>query len=443
MLQRVLTLLLAALVGLGAWFGLRQVEAEPSFKVDEAEYLTMGLLSVEQWSGARDAGGGMLAVSDPGSWREGIHEVTFGFQSPGLPKLVFGQLARAALGPDNVGRVTPLVFRRFAEQLSDPGMGRAVRLSAREPLLPALEPARGVVAGLAAAIAALLFWCAAMVAQRFHKAPTGGWIAGGAAALLWSTSPAVYEAANYVRPGFFPILFWIVGLAVALALLGVREHLAPEPAAEDSSESLALLSVVTVALGVCLGLAVAGKPGGVVFVLAVPMLLWPFAKRFGLKTLATLCAWALGFAVFVALAPGLWTDTWDGVGQMLGAWRGDFQWQAEQYGGDVEVAASLWDALRISVIAMLRDSGPLGLWLPYVGTLLGLAGLVGCALGATHSRADRLVLGFGVVILAGSALIVPMDRTRYFLPLVLPLALACGLFVERGVVALKGRKAGG
>lgn len=442
MLQRVLTLLLAALVGLVAWFGLRQVEAEPSFKVDEAEYLAMGLLSVEQWSGAGDAGGGLLAVSEPDSWREGIHEVTFGFQSPGLPKLVFGQIVRAALGPDNVGRVTPLVFRRFAEQLSDPGMGRAVRLSAREPLLPALEPARGVIAGLAAAIAALLFWCAATVAQRFHQGRTAGWIAGGAAALLWSTSPAVYEAANYVRPGLFPILFWIAGLAVALTMLGLIEHLDPEAAeAVDTSESLALLAVVTAALGICLGLAVAGKPNGVVFVPVIPLLLWPFAKRWGLKALATLSAWALGFVVFVVLAPGLWSDTWNGVSQMLGAWRGDLQWQAEQYGGDVEVASSLFDALRISVIAMLRDSGPLGLWIPYVGTLLGLAGLAGCVLGATHSRADRMVLGFGAVLLVSSALIVPMDRTRYFLPLVLPLALAGGLFVERGVVALKGRSA--
>lgn len=425
MRSRFVPLLLALVAGLVAWFALRAPEREPSFKVDEAEYLAMGLFSVEQWQGTSDATrGGLVAAPDPATWREGVHAVTFGFQSPGLPKVVFGTLAQAHLEPGTV--VLPYVFRRFVPPDLAGLPPRTHRLSAREPLLPALEPARARMAGLAALAAALLALAAASIARTFNPHPVAGALAATVAVAGFLTSPAVREAANYVRPGLFPVLFTSAAVVVFLRAIARRDR----RLALDLPAPVRLLGVA-IGLGLCLGLATAGKLNGALLAAAIPFLVWPLRGKPGARAAAIVGAWAIGFGVFVLFAPGLWGNLVEGVRAILDGWRGDLAWQAEQYNGEVHVAQGRFDALRLSMGALLSSAGPFAAWVPFAGTLFGVLGIVGLGLGARRSDTDLGVFGFCVVLLVGSALVVPMERLRYFLPMVWPLALGAGLLVER------------
>ena len=418
---------LALAAGLVAWFVLHAPDPERGFEIDEAEYLAMGLFSVEQLLGEDDATrGGNIALApgeDPGTWRGGVHEVTFGFMSPGLPKLVFGTVVRAVLPADTV--VSPLIFRRFAPEGVPNHKAKALRLGSRHSLAPALEPARAVTTGLAALAAALLAAASALVVRTFDRRPWTTALGAAAATGLWLSAPAVQDAAHYVRPGLFPVVFWALALVLFLVALGNR---APALARGEAIRPSPLLLV---GLGLCLGLAAAGKLNGVLLAAVIPTLLWPLTTNKPRVLMYSACVWGLGALVFYLFNPGLWSAPVQGTDAILAGWRGDMRWQTEQYGGTLRVAESRFDALQLSFGALLREAGPLAGVVPYVGTILCVLGLTAVGLGMRRSRADHGLYWYAVLLLFGSALIVPMERMRYFLPMVGPLAICGGVLVAR------------
>jgi len=368
------------------------------FDVDEAEYLAMGVASTAQLFGETDAAAG--EARDP--WRGGIHATTFGFQSPGLPKLLFGLVARSA----GVRQIDPAVFPRFIPKELSKGEFKARRLAAKAQLEPALDPAREVTRLLAAAIAALLFAAAHRIASTWHR-PT---LAGTLAALLWLASPAALEASHHVRPGLLPILFWCAMLVCALA---------------------APLRAKPLALGLLLGLATAGKLNGALAAPLIPLFLYLAGARGAKLAAATALAAALSIAVFLLFAPGLWHDPIGGISQILHLWRGDLAHQASLYGADVHVPTNRLEALWVALLGLAKHAGPLAGVVPFAGAALALFGAATLIRGARHSAADRVALAWCLVLIVASGLILPLDRLRYLTPLTAPAALLAGLFLAR------------
>jgi hypothetical protein len=406
----------ALLALVAAWLLLGLGAPEPAtapgadFDVDEAEYLGMGVASLAQLAGRGDATlNGQLPGPIVTPWRDGIHASTFGFQSPGLPKLLFGLVAAQA----GVDTVDAGVWPRFVPKGLSKGEFKAHRQAAKAGLLPALGPARGLMRLLAALIAALLFASAHRIAAGWGSRLRPATLAGALAALLWILSPAALEAAHHVRPGLLPILFWCAGLVAALEL------------GPDRTLALAILT------GVALGLATAAKLNGALFAPLIPAFLYlKGARRARLAALTTLAA-ALSLTIFFLFAPGLWHDTLSGLTQILTAWRGDLAHQAALYGATVRVPTGRLDALGIALGGLATQAGPLAAWLPFAGALLGLGGLAALARGARHSSADRLTLTWCLVLVLGSGLLLPLDRLRYLTPLAAPTALAAGLLFAR------------
>lgn len=432
--SRLVPLLLALAAGALAWLAFTPVvKGELHFEVDEAEYLAMGLFTVEQDQGLADATrGGLVPADDPNTWRGGIHEVTYGFQSPGLPKFVFGGIVRATLPEGTL--VLPWVFPRFTPESTGGFAPRSIRLSAREALKPALAPAREVPRMLLALAAGLLAFGAARIAQGFSTRLVEPVVAATVAGFGFVTSGAVQAAANHVRPGAFPVVFMALGWAVFLWAVRSR-----------AGTGVRLFGAA-IGFGLALGLATAGKLNGAVFAAAIPFLVMPLGGPRASRVVAMAGAWLIGFAVFVLFAPGLWHDTLGGIEQILRGWRGDFAFQSERYGDEVRVSAGRLDGLGLALRAMCGEAGPGGGFAPYLGvlfTVLGALGLAGFALGGrvfgrgegappTPNRAvDHGAFWFCILLVVGSGLLVPMDRTRYYLPLVWPLALAAGVFVAR------------
>ena len=424
-----LGLVVASLAALAlAWLllALHNKEVDPgTFQVDEAEYLTLGVHSVRQVRGLSDpsVGGQIFVATEAAPWRTGIHESTFGFQSPGLPKLLFGIVGSAA----GVGEVDPKLFPRFNSPNLSRSAAKSERLAAAEAVRPALGPGRAVTRLLAAAIAALLFGLAAGL-SRVWTSTLGSYATGALAAGLWLSAPIVWEASAHVRPGLLPVAFWCAGLAAALGIR--RPGILP----------------VSLALGLACGLATAGKLNGILLAPLVPaMLYWnrralAFEPGPALRQAAvgTLVAAVVCIGAFLALAPGLWHDTASGMVQIVRMWNGDLAFQARQANLAVEVSTGAADSLAMGIRGLVAESGPLAAFAPYLGAVLLPLGLVALVRGSraradrpAQTHRDRMVLAWALVLLVASAWLMPMDRPRYILPMVAPAALVQALVIAR------------
>jgi hypothetical protein len=424
--SRTLLATLAAFVAAWLLLGLPLDKPDSGiFQVDEAEYLTLAVHSVRQARGLTDASvGGQIEVRDGAApWRAGIHESTFGFQSPGLPKLLFG-LAGSAAG---AGEVNPKVFPRFADPSLSKGPAKLERKAAAQAVLPALGAGRAVTRLLAAAIAALLFALAAGISRAWTR-PLGSYATGALAAALWLSAPIAWEASAHVRPGLMPVAFWCAGLAAALGIR--RPGILP----------------ISLALGLACGLATAGKLNGILFAPLVPALLYWNRRAIGIDpgpalrqaAIGTLISAAVCIAAFLALAPGLWHDTISGMGSVLNMWNGDLAFQAQQTNLSVEVSTGAADSLAMGFRGLFTTAGPLAGLVPYLGAVLLPLGLLALARGSrarpdapAQTHRDRAVLAWALVLLLASAWLMPLDRPRYILPMVAPAALVEALVLAR------------
>lgn len=398
-------LVLALLAMLAAWalFGLSAPDPQ-SFDVDEAEYIAMGAASLSQALGETDASlGGQVPGAIEAPWRDGFHKTTFGFQSPGLPKLLFGLIARGS----NVRDIDAAVWPRFVSRQLSRSEFKAKRQAAKAKLVAALGPARQATRLLAALVAALLFAIAHRMTSGWQARPWITPLAGATAALFWISSPAVSEAAHHVRPGLLPVTFWCAALLTVLTLRLPKGQL-----------------VLTLMLGLSVGLATSGKLNGVLLAPLVPFFLHQAGARRLRLVAATGLAAALSFATFVALSPGLWHDTAGGLAQIVAAWRGDLAHQTSLAPAGSVIPTGRLDALLVALKGLASEGAPLS-------AVLGFFGLGALAKGAYHSTDDRITLAWCLVLLLGSGLIIPFERLRYLVPLAAPAALAASLLLTR------------
>ena len=426
----VASLVVMALAWLLLALPLRGVEPG-TFQVDEAEYLTLAVHSVRQARGLSDASvGGQIQVPVKAApWRTGIHKSTFGFQSPGLPKLLFG-IAGSAAG---VGEVNPRVFLRFSSPNLPRGVAKSERIAAAGAVLPALGPGRAVTRWFAAAIAALLFALATGI-SRAWTSTRGSYTTGALAAVLWLSAPVVWEASAHVRPGLMPVAFWCVGL---VATLGIRR-----PG----------ILPVSLALGLSCGLATAGKLNGILLAPLVPALLYWNRRALDIEprtafrhaAVGTVIAATISIGAFLALAPGLWHDTISGMAEIVRMWSGDLAFQARQTNLAVEVSTGATVSLAMGFQGLVATSGPLAGLVPYLGAALLPLGLVALVRGSrgrrdkpAQSHRDRALLAWALVLLVASAWLIPMDRPRYILPMVAPAALVEALAIARLITLWK------
>jgi hypothetical protein len=397
----------------------------PDFRIDEAEYITLGVHSVRQALGKTDASaGGQLGdqvYSHP--WRQGIHESTFGFQSPGLPKLIFGSLGIVS----GVEQIDVKLFPRFGTQTTAKGVLKTERTRAKALVKPALDSAREVTRLWAALVAALLFGIASSVAAGWSGSKLH-YFCGALAAILWISSPVVWEASAHVRPGLLPVVFWCTALLVVLM-----------------ARQLPVLAIAAL-LGLCCGMATAGKLNGVLLAPLIPYFLFNVQRARGIEKIAalgsalagTLLAGLLSFGVFLALAPGLWHDTIAGVASIVELWNGDLASQAKINPKSIEISTGAMHSIGMGLRGLVSSQGPLAGFIPYLGILLLPLGLAALSRGSrARSEAsgqhfvDRNVLAWSLLLLFASAYLVPMDRPRYMLPMVAPVALVEALLLAR------------
>ena len=402
-----LALFTLALVALHAG---RNRERDGGFDRDEAEWLTLSAAHWAQLTGAGDPWRGLPRPPDADEldpWRSGVHDSTFGFMNPGLPKAVFG----ATMAAGGHREWDPLLFPRF-------NRNRPRQAEARAVVQPALAGARGLVLGLSAAIAVLL--CAA--ASR-----AAGPVAGGVAYALWLASPLIRDASNHVRTDFFPIAFGLAALWVALAC-GRRRLLA------------------AAGLGVLAGLAVGSKLNGALISLCAGAwicAMWWGARheeRGGVGTLLVrwLVAGVACALVFLACCPWLWVSPaeWpSSLALLFERWEGDIARNQELVAGNREVATTAGQKLALAARGALLRFDPLGeLARAPLGVVLVPAGLAALARAARERRRARTVLVYVLVVGVGTALFLPIDWDRFYLPFV-PCVILCEACLVGSVVA--------
>jgi hypothetical protein len=415
--RALLELALAAVLLAGAWVVLGAVATwQHPDRTDEPEWVAISILHTDQLVHATAPAGAEL---DPPEWREGnawrrgVQRTMFGYPNPCLPKLVWGGLLHAA----GFDQASPLVFDVF--ERADPAAGAR----AQRALDPALPLARRVVLALACLSAVLVFFAA-----RAALPGGWGWLCAALAYGLWFASPLVRTTATYVRTDFFMLPF-VLG-ALLLALGGGRSL-----AGERGAGRQALLGLL---LGLLCGLAVASKLNGALVCVCVaawiPLAWWrarglPGRASWRGPVLALGLAGATSFAVFYALNPRLWGDPLGGVQDILARWErmlGFFQETWSQRTG-VAIAQTLPERAALFVDRTLTRDDP---WraltgLPGGGALMlgGLALLAWRALrpGSTYElgasgRSAQTLLGFALVFALGTALWLPIDWARFWLP---------------------------
>jgi len=422
-MQRFLiSLAIFALAACALFLTRSRAEGDP-MRLDEAEWIAISNAHWQQLTADRAPDAGLPpSHPDANPWRSGIHDSTFGAMYPGFAKLSFGAL----FAWRGHAQTTPEVFPRFQPD-------RELRRAARESMRPALESGRVLMLALAASIAVLLFWCAHAVAGPF---------AGLAAAALWSASPLVGHAADWLRTDLFPIA---LGLAALLLASSATRALRGERGAH-----FALLAGL--ACGVLAGAASASKLSGALWCVALSVaipLLWllgprplPRISQGPGPALLGLALSSLG--LFVACSPALWDSPGTAIayqGELLERWQGDLDNQSRQQeqraaNGQPSLAIAHTTSERATLTyervfwehepIAARTRLPVGLALVPLG-LLALLFLI-AKRREQSGRALTTLLTTGVLI-AGTALWMPGDWERFFLPLVALTALLEGVVV--------------
>ena len=439
-----LFLLLVALAGAPlALFRERIFEGQ--LNSDEPEWLAISILHWNQLvrgappAGAEDKPG----KPEDGPWQQGVQDTTFGYMNPCLPKLVWGGLFALA-GHTQASIDSFQAFHRGSLERASP---------ANALLLPALPLARSCVMILAAISGALVF-CVARASL-----PAGPpWLAaasGAVAMALWLASPLVLHTANYVRTDHFMLPF---ALGLWWWTLARRDQLA-------GARGLAPALWAGLAAGILGGLATSGKLNGALAlvgcgagVLAHWLLLPPRRPALGRALAALALAGSVAFGVFAALNPRLWSGPLEGVQDILARWdrlMDYFQEVAPSVG--VAVAHTTSESLALFATRTLERDEPLraytglawgGLWIA-----LGFAAIVLAAAGrgplAPRTAPDRLraqsaaacSLAFVLVLVLGTALWLPLDWERFFLPTV-PAFAVLGAYLA-ATLAAGARRPGG
>lgn len=410
--------LAAALFVLAAGWFHALGRAPAGFQVDEPEWIASGVHAWQLATTGRSVDEGATATERRAAaerpWRLGIEESTFGWMNPVLPKLAFGAAAAAA----GVETTTRRAYERF--QPAEYARPRAAAKAERGRFLPALAPARFVTTLAAAAVAVLLFGVVRVQA---------GAAGATAAYALWLASPTAREVAVYVRTGLFPLVFGLAALLVAC--LCWREL--------SGRRGTARLVLWALALGALCGLAVGSKLNGALVSFAVPLWLAAAAAGRGpgprppaARPLLALAVAALVCAALFWLAlPGLWGEPpVAAVRGLLAAWH-DFHVHMVRAGpADIALPADLGGRLARVFERTARGNEPLyaltGLALGVVAVPAGLAAL---AVAARRCVPARQVLAFVAVVATGTALWIPMDRARFYLPFVVLAILAEGALV--------------
>ncbi len=416
-------LLAAVLASAAAWLSLDAFATrEHRDRTDEPEWIAISILHWRQLVLGEPPAGAELdppGERDANPWKQGVQHTVFGYMNPCLPKVVLGGVLHAA----GFRQASPLAFEIFQRQ--DPQAGE----QARAELEPARPLARGVVHALATMCVVLLLFCGRELFPGW-----AGWLAGVLAGALFVASPVVLNTAIYVRTDFFMLPFVLAALLVALR---AREALAGRRGARA-------MQLAGLALGLLCGLAVSSKLNGTLICLCVavwvPLLWWRTRRESGVGALpgpvATLLLAALAAAlVFYALNPRLWGDPLGGASDILARWDrqiGVQQERAERMG--IEVAHSLPERVALFADRTLSRDDPFRSSTGLPGGVLLLAG--GLAVLAWRSGGRRaagagrpardgaaIALVFVLVFLAGTALWLPLDWERFFLPAAPCLAL--------------------
>lgn len=400
-----------------AWLVLGRVATwQHVDRSDEAEWVAISILHWDQLvHGTAPAG----AELDPpewqkgGPWRRGVQRTMFGYPNPCLPKLVWGSLLHAK----GFTTASPLVFDVF--ERADPAQGT----QAQRELDPALPLARRVVLALACLSAVLIF-----LAAREALAGAWGWLCATLAYGLWFASPLVQGTATYVRTDFFMLPF-----ALAALLLSLRARAAISGRRGPVRQALA-----GAALGLLCGLSVSSKLNGALACLCVtlwvPLAWWrargePSRASWRGPVAALALAGVSTCLVFLALNPRLWGDPLGGAADILARWErvmAFFQESWSQRTG-VEIARTLPERVALFVDRTLtRDDPWRALTGVPAGALLMLAGLGGLAVRAlrrqegassgSSSHASMVLLVFALVFAGGTALWLPIDWERFWLP---------------------------
>ncbi len=393
-----------------AWFVLaRDRDLDGQFLIDEAEWIGMGVVSygLATTGTVPDSGATAqeleLGAADP--WRSGISESTFGWMNPVYPKLALGAVAHAA----GVEQVSRDLYPRFYGVRNETALSG--RRAARNDLLPALFPSRVLIAVLAAGIALALFALARMA---------GGTWSGIGAYGLWLASPTAREVAVYVRTDLAPMLF---GLA---ALWWFLIHWRSAIGARDCKHQFASCLILG---GLC-GLAVGSKLNGALVSFAVPLWFVHGIRIAGPTTVVALWRGLLGLclvgascaAVFWLSLPALWGSwPWNSLPDLFQRWDASFVFQVRKSGE--AVPRDWYDRIALVAQRALFDQEPLrqatGLWLGLPLAALGLMRLIYQALRAQalQGRIAGTLLLYLVVVLAGTTAWLPMDRDRFYQPL--------------------------
>lgn len=423
---RILRELLIAVIAFAvAWSALdRFARHEHPDRTDEPEWIAMSILHWRQFVLGEPPAGADLDAPEQRSdnpWKQGVQRTVFGYMNPCLPKLILGGVLHAG----GFREAEPETFQIFHRER--PAAGRRARSRTAE----AMPLARRVIQSLAALSTVLVLF----IGRRLTRGPAS-WVTGLLAGALFVASPLVLHTATYIRTDFFMLPFALAGLLLAL-------HLRKALAGEHGAGSLRLAAVW---LGVVCGLAVSSKLNGALLCVALALwlpLLWLGARRrtslgFAAGPLVgCLVAGACACAVFYALDPRLWAEPIEGVRDILGRWglQKEVQ-QGRAEGMNLEVARSLGERFGLF---LGRTTGRDDPWRSLTGlpggTLLSLAGLALLGLGCARGRARACVaLVFVVVFLVGTALWLPIDWERFFLPaapcVALLQALAPGSLVE-------------
>ena len=377
---------------------------EQRFEIDEAEWITMSLETTQQALG--QAGPFDHLPPSPyqdqegNPWKVGIHQSTFGFMNPLLPKLVFGSLS-LALGHD---QYDPLVYPRFAKGVRQDRVRRAKFAS-----FPPLLAIRWVVTLLASLCAALIF----VIASNL-----GGLAAGLFAFALFLASPVISDHATRVRTDFFPLALTLLALAVALT----RQKSLGGERGESARLSTVLL------LGLLAGLAVASKLNGALLALMVGAWI-PLAclahredaksNQFVRVLQAYLLAGLTTVSLYFLFSPHLWPAPIENLGALVEAWDENISHQQELFGERLGRADTLGEHFKISERAVngkyepfyAHFGLPVGLPLILVGTFI----LIVQSLKGRHRTSAKLVLAYVLIGGFGTALWLPFGRNNFYI----------------------------